>query len=211
MVPATMPFAVRRDRQGRIVVTLLSPRLVDEIATDARLPVRPEMRPLFRARDPLLNELLLALSKEVLADNPAGPLYAETLGAAVAAQLLHRHSRGARERPGRGGLGSRKFRLVSDYVEAHLGEPIRLRELAGIAGMSTFQLAHRFKETAGLPPHQYVTRRRIERAKELLRQANSSVIEVALACGFASPSHFAQVFRLLTGVTPRSYRGASEL
>jgi AraC family transcriptional regulator len=74
--------------------------------------------------------------------------------------------------------------------------------------MSTYQLARRFKESKGLPPHQYVLRRRIERARELLRQPETTVLDVALACGFSSQSHFASAFRLFTGLTPRRYRDA---
>lgn len=207
--PATLPFSVRRDHQGRFVATFLSPRLVDEVASDERVPPRSELRPMFRARNPLLNELLLALAEEVRTDNPSGPLYAETLGAAVAAQLLRTQLLARPERRGAGGLDSRTVRRLFDYVEAHLAEQIRLSDLAAIAGMSTFQLARRFKDVTGFPPHQYVTRRRIEHAKQLLCAPDSSVLEVALACGFASPSHFAQAFRFVTGVNPGSYRSAS--
>jgi AraC family transcriptional regulator len=206
--PATLPFSIRRDRQGRIVAAFLNPRVVEEIASDDHLPASRDLRPMFRARNPLLNELLLALAEEVRTDNPSGLLYAETLGAAVGAQLLRTQLPAPSERKGTAGLGSVTLRRLFDYVEDHLAEQIRLRDLAAIAGMSTFQLVRRFKEVTGLPPHQYVTRRKIERAKQLLSQPDSSVLDVALACGFASPSHFAQAFRLVTGVTPRRYRDA---
>jgi len=209
LFPAMFPFAIRRDRQGRIVTAFLNPRVVEEIASDDHLPSQPELRPMFRARNPLLNELILSLAEEVRTGNPSGTLYAETLGAAVAAQFLRTQVRVARERKGSNGLGQASLRRLFDYVEDHVAEQIRLRDLAAIAGMSTFQLVRRFKEVTGLPPHQYVTRRKIERAKQLLSEPDSSVLEVALACGFASPSHFAQAFRLVTGVTPRSYRSAS--
>ena len=207
--PATMPFAIRRDRQGRVVTAFLNPRVVEEVAADEHLPSPRELRPMFRARNPLLNELILALAEEVRTDNPGGPLYAETLGAAVAAQLLRTQLRVSLERRRPNGLGPMTLRRLFDYVEDHLTDKIPLSDLAAIAGMSTFQLVRRFKDATGLPPHQFVTRRRIERAKQLLSDPDSSVLEVALACGFASPSHFAQAFRMVTGVTPRSYRGTS--
>lgn len=209
MFPAMLPFSIRRDRQGRIVAAFLNPRIVEDIASDDHLPGPRELRPMFRARNPLLNELILALAEEVRTDNPSGSLYAETLGTAVAAQFLRSQHRVPRERRTQGGLGSTTLRRLFDYVEDNLAEQIRLRDLAAIAGMSTFQLVRRFKEATGLPPHQYVTRRKIERAKQLLSEPDSSVLEVALACGFASPSHFAQSFRVVTGITPRSYRSAS--
>jgi len=209
MFPANMPFSIRRDRQGRIVAAFLNPRVVEEVAGDEQVLAPRELRPMFRARNPLLNELILTLAEEVRTDNPGGTLYAETLGAAIAAQFLRTQLRVSLERRGPNGLGIETLRRLFDYVEDHLAEQIRLHELAAIAGMSTFQLVRRFKDVTGLPPHQYVTRRRIERAKQLLSDPDSTVLEVALACGFASPSHFAQSFRLVTGVTPRSYRSAS--
>jgi AraC family transcriptional regulator len=95
---------------------------------------------------------------------------------------------------------------VTDYIEAHLADTIRLQDLAEIAGVSSFQLVRRFKESKGQPPHQFLLRRRIERAREMLRQSDKTILEVALSCGFSSQSHFSAVFRTLTGLTPRRFR-----
>ena len=206
IVPAKTPYAVRRDLPGRIVATLLNAQLVEHTAGDVEQARRTDLQPRLGARDPLLDALLRALTEEVLNDNAGGPLYAETLGAALAAQLWRNHAGGSVPIRQRGGLASNAQRAVTEYIEAHLTEPIRLQELANLAGMSTYQLARRFKESLGVPPHQYLLRRRIERAREMLRQPHSTVLDVALSCGFASQSHFASAFRLLTGVTPRRYR-----
>ena len=202
IVPAGIPTAIRRDAPGRIVMARLHPQLVAQAVRDEP---RRTLRPTFRARDHLLGELIRALTDEVLADNPGGSLYAETLGGSIAVQLLRRHA-GSPEPRRRQGLGERELRLVVEYVEAHLADSIHLSALADLAGMSTYQLARRFKESTGVPPHRYVLRRRTERARELLRQPGATILEVALACGFSSQSHFATVFRALTGVSPRAYR-----
>ncbi len=152
-----------------------------------------------------MSQLLQVLTDELLADNPGGPLYAEALGAALAAHALRRYAApGAVRR--RGGLNIRTLRALTDYIEAHLDDAISLHDLAELAQMSSYQLARRFRASTGLPPHQYVLRRRIERAKVLLRRRDLSILEVALSCGFSSQSHFAGVFRALAGVTPRGYR-----
>jgi AraC family transcriptional regulator len=205
IMPATMPYAVRRDVPGRIVATLLDAKLVEQTAAEERAPRRMDVEPKFCARDPLITELVLALTDEVLADYPGGPLYAESLGAALAAQLLRQH------RPGpaplrRGSFGTATLRRLTEYIETHLAEPIRLQDLADIAGVSSYQLVRRFKESKGQPPHQFLLRRRIARAREMLRQPDKTLLEVALSCGFSSQSHFSSVFRLLTGLTPRVYR-----
>ena len=166
---------------------------------------RRDVEAKFRARDPLLSEILTALTDEVLADNPGGPLYAETLGAALAAQLLRKHLVGP-DRLSRGGFGAVTLRRLTEYIEHHLGDPIRLQDLADLAGVSRYQLVRRFKESKGQPRHQFVLRRRIERAREMLRQSDRTILEVALSCGFSSQSQLPAAFRLLTGLPPGRYR-----
>ncbi len=205
IVPAQTPYSVRRDRPGRIVATVLDAQLVEQTAADERVARRRDVEAKFRARDPLLSEILTALTDEVLADNPGGPLYAETLGAALAAQLLRKHLVGP-DRLSRGGFGAVTLRRLTEYIEHHLGDPIRLQDLADLAGVSRYQLVRRFKESKGQPPHQFVLRRRIERAREMLRQSDRTILEVALSCGFSSQSHFSAAFRLLTGLPPGRYR-----
>lgn len=204
VAPARMPYAVRRDLPGRIVAASLDVQLVQQLADEYRASERVAVEPRFSARDPLMTELMLALTNEVLENNPGGRIYAETLGSALAAQLIRRHSTEPR-RP-RGGLSHAALQRVAEYIEAHLAAPLHLQELANIAGMSGYQFARRFKRSSGLPPHQYVLRRRIERARDMLRQQTKTVLEVAVSCGFLSQSHFTSAFRLITGVTPGKYR-----
>src|SRR5215468_10418680 len=90
IVPAQVPTALRRDAPGRIVMARLDPRLVTQAVRDERGSAK--VMPTVCVRDPLLGELIRALTDEVLADNPGGSLYAETLGASIAVQLLRKHA-----------------------------------------------------------------------------------------------------------------------
>jgi AraC family transcriptional regulator len=72
--------------------------------------------------------------------------------------------------------------------------------------LSSSHFSHVFKESTGMTPLQFVTRQRITRAQQLIRESSRSLIEVGLEVGYASPSHFAQVFRRETGLTPSDYR-----
>jgi len=65
------------------------------------------------------------------------------------------------------------------------------------------------KESTGLSPHQYVLRRRVERAKQLLSGTSLNLAEIALRCGFSNPSHFTQAFRQISGVTPTCWRSSA--
>jgi transcriptional regulator GlxA family with amidase domain len=83
---------------------------------------------------------------------------------------------------------------------------LTIDRLAALVSMSPFHFARCFKQTTGLTPHQFVTRERIERAKALLAQARLPISDIALAVGFSSQSHFADVYRRITGTSPRRAR-----
>ena len=74
--------------------------------------------------------------------------------------------------------------------------------------MSVSHSAHSFRQTTGVGPHQYVLRRRIERARNLFADPKLGVADVALHCGFSNQSHFSETFRRVVGTTPRQYRVA---
>jgi AraC family transcriptional regulator len=80
--------------------------------------------------------------------------------------------------------------------------------LAEIAGLSQYRFAHNFKSAIGLPPHQYVIRARIERAKRILRETDLSILDIACAVGCQSVSRFNSLFKRELGTTPSGYRAS---
>jgi sigma-54 dependent transcriptional regulator, acetoin dehydrogenase operon transcriptional activator AcoR len=106
------------------------------------------------------------------------------------------------------GLPRYKLRRVMAYVDARLGGPISLDDLANVAGVSRFHFHRQFRKTVGLTPRDYVLRARIERAKGLLTESDLTVGEVSGAVGFADQSHFSNIFRRLTAMTPRGFRNS---
>jgi AraC family transcriptional regulator len=114
-------------------------------------------------------------------------------------------------RPGlrlKGGLAAHQRRLLVEYIDSHLDQAISLGQLAALCALSEYHFARMFRESFGLPPHQYVLARRLNRARELLRSTSQPLGEIALACGFASASHFTNRFRQSLGGTPGEYRQA---
>ncbi|NJS10840.1 MAG: helix-turn-helix transcriptional regulator, partial [Microcoleus sp. CSU_2_2] len=71
--------------------------------------------------------------------------------------------------------------------------------------ISSYHFCRLFKQSTGFSPHQYVIQQRVERAKQLLRQGQMSIGEIAIACGFSHQSHFNRHFKRLTGVTPKTW------
>ena len=106
----------------------------------------------------------------------------------------------------RGGLSPAALRRVELFVEANLEHPIRLEHLAQRAGLSKFHFAHAFKTSVGVTPRAFAERRRIERAKQLLRESAATLSAIALATDFGTQSRFTTVFRRATGMTPAAFR-----
>jgi AraC family transcriptional regulator len=104
----------------------------------------------------------------------------------------------------RGGLGSARLRRIKELVRAKMGDDLNLDEMAQSIGLSTAHFARMFRKSTGETPHQFVLRQRIERAKAMLRAPGARV--VAVACGFKTQQHFAQVFCDVCGVSPTQYR-----
>ena len=103
-----------------------------------------------------------------------------------------------------------KWRLkrVLQYVDDHLAAKITLQDLATVAGLSRMHFAAQFRAAVGMRPHEYLLKRRIERAEELLKQARVSLVEVALTVGFQTQAHFTTVFKRFAGDTPYQWRSA---
>jgi AraC family transcriptional regulator len=96
---------------------------------------------------------------------------------------------------------------VVEYIEEHLGAGPSLEQMAAVARLSAYHFARQFKATTGLPPHQYVILRRVERAKQLLQGGGDlSLAEVAAHAGFSDQSQFTHHFKRLLGVTPGQFR-----
>jgi AraC-like DNA-binding protein len=94
------------------------------------------------------------------------------------------------------------------YVDEHLGAKITLQDLAEVAGLSRMHFAAQFRAAMGLRPHEYLLKRRIERAEELLKRANVPLVDIALSVGFQTQAHFTTVFKRFAGDTPYQWRSA---
>ncbi|MBU6958183.1 AraC family transcriptional regulator [Pseudomonas sp. CVAP len=108
----------------------------------------------------------------------------------------------------KGGLAAHQRRQLIEYIDQQLAEPISLGQLAGLCALSEYHFARMFRESFGLPPHQYLLARRLTHARHLLRNSSQPLGEIALACGFASASHFTNRFRQAMKGTPGEYRQA---
>jgi transcriptional regulator GlxA family with amidase domain len=133
------------------------------------------------------------------------------LAASVSDQFLHERIRDQHDQqrmalPARLGVRHPKLMAVIKLMEANLEEPLDRGELASAAGLSSRQLERLFRKYLNRSPARYYVELRLNRARLLLLQTNMAVIDVALACGFVSASHFSKCYRDFFGKTPRKER-----
>ena len=160
----------------------------------------------FAFHDAFIGSCVQALREEMEAPREHGSLYVDSVTDALTIHLLRSSAPHAISGRGRESLSPRALSRVCERIEESLEHGLSLADLAGEAGTSRFHFARAFRSATGVPPHRYMTLRRIERAKELLVQTDLPLVDVALASGFGSQSHFTLRFRETVGLTPRRFR-----
>ena len=210
ITPAEIPASYRTEGDDHYFhVQIPAQFLQSVVQSNVELDLaRLELRTEFRIRDPQLEQVLMLLRTEMhKGDGWVGQLYVESLANILVINLLRDYS-AAKPRIAmyEGGLGDRKILQISDYIQAHLDQPIKLTDLAAVAGMSQYHFSRLFKQSMGITPHQYLLKQRVEQAQQLLKGTKLAIAEVALQCGFNSQSHLTKHFRATTGTTPSNYR-----
>lgn len=105
-------------------------------------------------------------------------------------------------------LTPEQLRQALVYIQEHLTEEISLEAIANDLDMSRYHFSRLFKQSMGVSPYHYVLQQRVERAKQLLKQKELSITDIALECGFANQTHLNKHFRQLTGMSPTTYRAS---
>jgi AraC family transcriptional regulator len=190
----------------RITVAINEKLLIDAVG-ESRCERGVELTEHWNLADSNLMAVLLAMRADLDTGSPTGRLYGESLSNALSVYLLKRYAaRNYMPTVNQGGLPSYRLKRVHDYIADNLTKDISLAELSAVAGMSSHYFSQLFKIRTGHTPYRYVLLQRIARAKDSLRDPQRSIFEAGLDAGFQNASHFARVFRELTGTTPSRYR-----
>ena len=171
----------------------------------------PRLEEGYAAADGFMRELGNALLCDFRRGEIPTSAYVESLAGVIAIHLAKNHCRRYRLAPASIGLPRHKLNRVLAFIIEHIGDAIPLHQLASIAHLSPYHFARMFKQATGYTPHVYITRQRVERAKELLRDTHAALVEVASSVGFETQSHFTGVFHRYAGVTPRVFRLDAQL
>ena len=205
IIPSGLPARWEMQEPDAALVLSLCPSRLRRMCAEAELdPDRLELRSRFQIRDPQIERIGWSLLAEVSQGYPSGQLFWEAAAQALGERLLYGHSNASRPlATGPRGFPPLKLRQVATYIEDHLGEALSLTAIAGVAGVSVSHLKTQFRQATGVPVHQFVIRRRVERAALLLLQGQVAPSQVALEAGFAHQSHLARHMRRALGVLPR--------
>jgi len=206
VIPANQPHAVYCQRQAEMIVIRMD-RSFFEQKTHEELGCGPALLVgRHAAVDPFLTAVGRTLRSEFQMQRIPGAPYLEALAGVIAIHLAKTYNGGQTATPAHVGLPPHKLTRVEAYIKEHLAEGISVKQVAAAIGMSPYHFSRMFKQATGRSPYLYITMQRMECAKELLRNTERPLVDVAASVGFQTQGHFTHVFHKFTGMTPRVFR-----
>lgn len=148
------------------------------------------------------------LRRSLLSDALSAPAYHQALADAVLVRLACLAQGEGRRPPRREALSPGVLAKLVRHVDGHLDGPLRVEELADLAGLSRSHFSRAFQRMTGDTPQCFILKRRLCRARDLLAAGEASLAQVAARTGFSSQAHMATAFRRSVGMTPGGYRAA---
>jgi AraC family transcriptional regulator len=196
------------DEHWEVIVMLLEPQFMARAADELFSRDRFDIKPFNMTRSPTVEALSEAVRGEFHSSFGPSVLFLESIGHVMSGYILRNHAVTGPARPIRGTFSSGQLHRLDQFIDERLDVDFRIDDLAAVMKLGAQRFTERFRLTTGVPPWQYVQARRVSRAKKLLADRRVSLAEIALAVGFCSQSHFTNVFRRITGLTPKDYRNS---
>jgi AraC family transcriptional regulator len=160
--------------------------------------------------DPVVRQLAFALQPVFACPEQASRLFVDYVTRALAVHVAVKYGHMREPQLHRtGGLSPWQLRRARALLDARLDATVRIADLASACGLSASYFVQAFKKSTGMTPHRWLLRRRVEKAKALLRDRERPPADIALACGFANQSHFTRVFGAVAGCPPGEWRRRS--
>ena len=181
---------------------------LDEMANEAGIRrVKGLYAPNFGGRDLVMFGLAQALAGAMEQPGDGTAMFSEYIALAFFSHITRAYG-GAPAEGGRarGGLASWQLRRAREFINANLAGDPSISHVANECGLSRSYFARAFKQATGMPPYRWLTKQRVERAKELLRDPDLKLEDIAQVCGFVDQSHFTRVFSRSEGYSPGRWR-----
>ena len=204
--PPLKPHSGGWEENWEVIVFLIAPRVMAATADDLLPRQRFEIKPYSKIRSPLVEQLAQAVRREF--SSPSGPsrLFVESVGQVIAGHVLRAHADTNGLRPVRGQLSASQLRQIDEFIDSQLDGGFGVEDLGAILKLGAQRFSEQFRRATGMSPWRYVQSRRLEKARDLLMGTRLPLVEIAFRLGFASQSHFTNVFKLGMGMTPQSFR-----
>lgn len=210
VIPAGISQRCNWNTLSEFTILAIAPTLLEQVGQDLVNCDRIELIPHYMTgQDILIQGIFGALRQELEFGKIGGYLLIDSLKIALAIHLLRNY---CTTQPllssYTDGLSKSKLQQITEYVNEHLHEEVKLIELAAIAQISPYHFLRLFKQSTGLTPHQYILQRRIDKAKYLLQESKLSITDIAFRVGFCDQSHLTRCFKRLLGMTPKQFQSA---
>jgi AraC family transcriptional regulator len=180
---------------------------LDEMADESGMRrVKGLYAPNFGVRDPVTYGFAQALAGAMVHPGDGSAMFCDHIALAFFAHIVRVYGGLPIKQFARGGLAQWQLRRAYEYIDRNLAADPSISEVAEYCGLSSSYFGRAFKRESGLSPHQWLMKRRVERAKELLRDPQLRLAEVAQTCGFVDQSHFTRVFSRSEGNSPGHWR-----
>jgi len=185
LIPAGMPHALSCSEESEMTVEALAHLI---------------------GRDALIGQLAKTFRRLCHGPGTANALYVESIGTVFGSHLLRALLGGDLQPDRRCGLPDDALQRVTRYIDEHAGDCLDLAALARAAGFSSSHFGRLFKTSFNMTPHEYVMRRRVAMAEELLQDTDKKEVEIASLCGFSDDTLMARWFRRVLGCCPSEIR-----
>jgi AraC family transcriptional regulator len=207
VIPAGISQRCNWNTLSEFTILAIAPTLLEQVGQDLVNCDRIELIPHYMAeQDILIQGIFGALRQELEFGQIGGYLLIDSLKTALAIHLLRNYcTTQPRLSSYTDGLSKLKLQHITEYINEHLHEDIKLVDISAIAQISPYHFLRLFKQSMGITPHQYILQRRIDKAKYLLRDSKLSIADIAFRVGFCDQSHLTRCFKRLLGMTPKQF------
>lgn len=207
IIPAGISHRCNWNTDVQFMILAIEPALLKQVAQDLLNPDSIELMPQFMTEQDTLTQGIFDALKEELEFSKIGSNFLiDSLKNTLTIHLLRKYCTiQPKIRNYTDGLSKLKLQEVTDYINEHIHQDIKLMELSTIAQISLYHFLRLFHQSMGVTPHQYILQHRIEKAKYLLQHSGLSISEVAVCVGFCDQSHLTKYFKRIVGVTPKKY------
>jgi AraC family transcriptional regulator len=207
IIPAHLPCQASWNQEMEFVLLIVEPSCLEQVVENGFNLEQVAVAPQVAVFDPNMSLVSVLLKSELQSQSLGSDRYVAALCQLLSLTLLRRFSTQEQLAPiAESTQTEGSLKRAIGYINENLADPLSLKQIAAVAKMSPFYFARLFKQATGTTPNQYVTHRRMERAKQVLIEQDLNIAEVSQKVGIQSQSHFNKLFREYTGLTPKAFK-----